>query len=133
MLKPAPNQTHFEWSLTVKTGETISAKRIFGRRLITARTVADIIPEKRHFSEVIGMPVISAVALKGGVSKTTVCHMTAAAFGLAGLRCLLIDNDAQSSLSSAVLGTESEQLPPADTIAAVYAGRDPLPSEIIRP
>jgi chromosome partitioning protein len=79
------------------------------------------------------MPVISAVALKGGVSKTTVCHMTAAAFGLAGLRCLLLDNDAQSSLSSAVLGTESEQLPPSETIAAVYAGRDPLPSEIIRP
>ncbi|MHB1210355.1 MAG: ParA family protein [Acidimicrobiales bacterium] len=133
MPRPSPNQARFEWDLTVKNGERIPAKSIFGRRLITAATIADIIPGSQHFPEDIGMQVISATALKGGVSKTTICHQLAAAFGLSGRRVLLIDNDAQGSLSCSILGTDAEQIPASETVAAIYSGRDPLPSDVIRP
>ncbi len=80
------------------------------------------------------MPIISATALKGGVSKTTLVHMMAGAFSLAGRRTLLVDNDGQASLSSGIFGAAAvEQLDPATTIAAVYAGLDPLPEHVIRP
>jgi chromosome partitioning protein len=121
-----------EWRLATKRGELIPARDIFGRRLITAQTMADIIPETTKLSGAFRMPVISAVALKGGVSKTTICHMLGAAFGLAGRRVLLIDNDSQASLTCGMLGTDSEQIPAAETVAAVYAGLDPMPSDVIR-
>ncbi|HEU5118118.1 MAG TPA: ParA family protein [Isosphaeraceae bacterium] len=80
------------------------------------------------------MPVISAVALKGGVGKTTFVHMTAGALATMGRRVLCLDNDAQASLSSGMFGPSVvERLDPAETIAALYAGDDPLPEEIIRP
>jgi len=79
------------------------------------------------------MPVISATALKGGVGKTTTVHHVAGAFALAGRRVLCVDNDAQASLSSGFFGPGAvEQMDPAATVAALYAGLDPLPEQIIR-
>jgi chromosome partitioning protein len=80
------------------------------------------------------MPIISATALKGGTGKTTLIHHLAGAMALAGRRVLALDNDAQSSLSSGIFGpTAVEQMDPAETIAALYAGLDPMPEQIIRP
>ena len=80
------------------------------------------------------MPVISAVALKGGVGKTTFVHMTAGALALMGRRVLCLDNDAQASLSSGMFGPSAvENMDPSSTIAALYSGEDPLPDQIIRP
>jgi chromosome partitioning protein len=80
------------------------------------------------------MPIISAVALKGGVGKTTLTHMMAGALALAGRRVLCLDNDPQGSLSSGMFGPGVvEAMDPAGTIAALYAGLDPLPEQVIRP
>ena len=80
------------------------------------------------------MPVISSIALKGGVGKTSLTHHSAGALALAGKRVLLLDNDAQASLSSGIFGPAAvERMAPAETIAALYAGLDPLPEQIIRP
>jgi chromosome partitioning protein len=80
------------------------------------------------------MPIISATALKGGVGKTTMIHHTAGALALAGKRVLCVDNDAQASLSSGIFGPAAvEQMDPASTVAAIYAGLDPLPEQLIRP
>jgi chromosome partitioning protein len=80
------------------------------------------------------MPIISATALKGGCGKTTLVHHAAGAFALSGRRVLAVDNDAQASLSSGMFGAAAvEQLDPSSTIAAIYAGEDPLPEQIIRP
>jgi len=80
------------------------------------------------------MPVISAVALKGGVGKTTLTHMVAGALALSGRRVLCLDNDPQGSLSSGMFGPGAvEAMDPAGTIAALYAGMDPLPGQVIRP
>jgi chromosome partitioning protein len=80
------------------------------------------------------MPVISAVALKGGVGKTTLTHMIAGALALSGRRVLCLDNDPQASLSSGMFGPGVvEGMDPAGTIAALYAGMDPLPEQVIRP
>lgn len=80
------------------------------------------------------MPIISATALKGGVGKTTCVHHAAGALALAGRRVLVVDNDPQASLSSGLFGaTAVEQLDPSATIAAIYAGEDPLPGQVIVP
>jgi chromosome partitioning protein len=80
------------------------------------------------------MPIISATALKGGVGKTTFVHHAAGALALAGKRVLCVDNDAQASLSSGIFGPAAvEQMDPGSTIAALYAGLDPLPEQVIRP
>jgi len=80
------------------------------------------------------MAIISATALKGGVSKTTLVHNLAGAMSLAGRRVLAVDNDPQSSLSSGMFGAAAiEQFDPASTVAAIYSGSDPLPSDVIRP
>jgi chromosome partitioning protein len=79
------------------------------------------------------MPIISATALKGGVGKTTLIHHIAGALALAGKRVLCLDNDPQASLSSGIFGpTAVEQMDPASTSAALYAGLDPLPEQVIR-
>ena len=80
------------------------------------------------------MPIISATALKGGVGKTTLVHHSVGAMALSGRRVLAVDNDPQASLSSGLFGASAvEQMDPSETIAAVYSGADPLPSQIIRP
>lgn len=79
------------------------------------------------------MPIISATALKGGVGKTTLIHHAAGALALAGKRVLCVDNDAQASLSSGIFGPAAvEQMDPDSTVAALYAGLDPLPEQVIR-
>ncbi len=79
------------------------------------------------------MPVISSIALKGGVGKTTLTHHLAGVLALAGKRILLLDNDAQGSLSSGIFGpTAVESMDPSGTIAALYGGLDPLPEQVIR-
>jgi chromosome partitioning protein len=79
------------------------------------------------------MPIISATALKGGVGKTTMIHHAAGALALAGKRVLCVDNDPQASLSSGIFGPAAvEQMDPASTVAALYAGLDPLPEQVIR-
>src|SRR3712207_95584 len=79
------------------------------------------------------MPIISATALKGGVSKTTLIHNLAGALALAGRRVLTVDNDPQASLSSGMFGAAAvEQFDPGTTVAAIYSGADPLPSQVIR-
>lgn len=80
------------------------------------------------------MPIISSVALKGGVGKTTLTHHTAGALALSGRRVLCLDNDPQASLSSGLFGPSVvEALAPSETMAALYAGLDPLPEQVIRP
>jgi chromosome partitioning protein len=79
------------------------------------------------------MPILSATALKGGTGKTVICQMLAGAFALTSRRILAIDNYPQSSLSTGMLGTDAEQIHPDNTIAAIYSGLDPLPSDVIRP
>src|SRR4051812_21873280 len=79
------------------------------------------------------MPVVSAINLKGGVGKTSICLHMAGALALLGQRVLCLDNDPQSSLTAGFLGAQpTRQLDPAVTIAAVYAGDDPLPGALIR-
>src|SRR3954468_7737996 len=80
------------------------------------------------------MPIISSIALKGGVGKTTLTHHLAGALAASGRRVLALDNDAQGSLSSGIFGPSAvEAMDPAETIAALYAGMDPLPEQVIRP
>jgi chromosome partitioning protein len=80
------------------------------------------------------MPVISAINLKGGVGKTSLCLHLAGALAQMGRRILAVDNDPQSSLTAGFLGAQpTRQIDPAATIAAVYAGDDPLPGAVIRP
>jgi chromosome partitioning protein len=80
------------------------------------------------------MPVVSAINLKGGVGKTSICLHLAGALALLGKRILAVDNDPQSSLTAGFLGAQpTRQLDPASTVAAVYAGDDPLPGAVIRP
>jgi chromosome partitioning protein len=79
------------------------------------------------------MPIISSVALKGGVGKTTLTHHTAGALAASGRRVLCLDNDPQASLSSGIFGPSVvESMNPAETMAALYAGLDPLPEQVIR-
>jgi chromosome partitioning protein len=80
------------------------------------------------------MPVVSAINLKGGVGKTSICLHLAGALAQTGKRILAVDNDPQSSLTAGFLGAQpTRHLDPAVTIAAVYAGDDPLPGAVIRP
>jgi chromosome partitioning protein len=102
-------------------------------RSLTVNSPADTVPETSKFSGIIRMPILSATALKGGTGKTVLCQMLAGAFALTGRRILAIDNDPQSSLSTGMLGTDAEQIHPDNTIAAIYSGLDPLPSDVIRP
>ena len=79
------------------------------------------------------MPIVSAINLKGGVGKTSICLHMAGALALIGRRVLAVDNDPQSSLTAGFLGAQpTRQLDPAATIAAIYAGDDPIPGAVIR-
>jgi chromosome partitioning protein len=80
------------------------------------------------------MAVVAAINLKGGVGKTSGCLHLAGALALLGRKVLCCDNDPQSSLTNGFVGPEvTRQLDPAETIAAIYAGDDPLPGAVIRP
>jgi chromosome partitioning protein len=102
--------------------------------LSAAHRVADTLLVDIDHGRESAMPVISAVALKGGVGKTTLTPMIAGALALSGKRVLGLDNDAQASLSSGMFGPGGvEAMDPAGTIAALYGGLDPLPEQVIRP
>lgn len=80
------------------------------------------------------MPVISLLNQKGGVGKTSTTHHLAGTLALAGRRVLLVDNDPQASLSQGFWGpVATAELDPGATVAALYAGRDPFPEQVIRP
>ena len=78
------------------------------------------------------MPIISITALKGGCSKSTIAMHAAGALAQSGRRVLVVDNDSQASLSSAIFGPAAvEQLDPSRTAAAIYSGPVPHPERII--
>jgi chromosome partitioning protein len=80
------------------------------------------------------MTVLASINLKGGVGKTSTCLHVSGELSRMGLKVLCVDNDPQSSLTSGFLGPEATRaLDPAETLAAVYAGTDPLPGQVIRP
>src|SRR5438874_2610971 len=80
------------------------------------------------------MPVITLLNQKGGVGKTSTTHHLAGTLAAAGRRVLLLDNDPQASLSQGFWGpVATAGLDPAATIAALYAGLDPFPEQVVRP
>lgn len=80
------------------------------------------------------MAVVSAVNLKGGVGKTSACLHLAGALAQLGRRVLVVDNDPQSSATTGFFGSQpARRLDPSVTIAAVYAGDEPFPEQVIRP
>ena len=80
------------------------------------------------------MPVITLLNQKGGVGKTSTTHHLAGTLAAEGRRVLLLDNDPQASLTQGFWGpVATAGLDPAATIAAIYAGRDPFPEQVIRP
>ncbi len=80
------------------------------------------------------MPVITMLNQKGGVGKTSTCHHLAGTMALAGRRVLLIDNDPQASLTQGFWGPlAARQIDRAETVAALYAGDEPYPDQIIKP
>ena len=80
------------------------------------------------------MPVIAALNQKGGVGKTSTCHHMAGTLAAMGRRVLLVDNDPQASLTQGFWGpVATGRLDPAATVAALYAGDEPFPEQVIRP
>src|SRR3954462_11668175 len=80
------------------------------------------------------MPVVTMLNQKGGVGKTSTTHHLAGTLAVSGRRILLLDNDPQASLSQGFWGpVATAELTPSATVAALYAGLDPVPEQIIRP
>jgi chromosome partitioning protein len=80
------------------------------------------------------MPVVTMLNQKGGVGKTSTTHHLAGTLAAAGSRVLLVDNDPQASLSQGFWGpVATAELDPGTTVAALYAGLDPFPEQVIRP
>jgi chromosome partitioning protein len=80
------------------------------------------------------VPVITALNQKGGVGKTSTCHHLAGTLAQLGRRVLLVDNDPQASLTQGFWGpVATAELDPGATVAALYAGDDPFPEQVIRP
>ena len=80
------------------------------------------------------MAVVAMANQKGGVGKSSTTMHLGGALSKRGLRVLLVDNDAQASLTKGLLGDEEARgLDPATTVYALYAGV-PTPGELlIRP
>jgi chromosome partitioning protein len=80
------------------------------------------------------VPVLTMLNQKGGVGKTSCTHHLAGTLAQSGRRVLLLDNDPQASLTQGFWGpVATGQLDPSATIAALYAGEDPFPEQVIRP
>ena len=80
------------------------------------------------------MPVITMLNQKGGVGKTSTCYHLAGTLAQQGRRVLLVDNDPQASLTQGFWGPEGMlALDPSETIAAIYAGENPFPEQVVRP
>jgi chromosome partitioning protein len=84
--------------------------------------------------EGLDVPIVTMLNQKGGVGKTSTCYHLAGTLGLAGQRVLLVDADPQSSLTQGFWGPQAaRQLDPAATVAAILAGDEPFPEQVIRP
>lgn len=71
------------------------------------------------------MPIITTLAKKGGVGRTSTTFNLAGAYAETGCRTLLIDLDGQASLTRAILGAvEAGRLEANETMAAVFVGDD---------
>lgn len=79
------------------------------------------------------MLTLTMLNQKGGVGKTSCTHHLAGALSAMGKRVLLIDNDPQASLSQGFWGPMAvREIPAEETVAAIYAGHHPYPSQVIR-
>ena len=80
------------------------------------------------------MAVICLLNQKGGVGKTSTCHHLAGTLAREGKKCLLVDNDPQSSLTQGFWGPlATRQIDPSQSIAAVLGGEEPYPAAVIKP
>ena len=80
------------------------------------------------------MPVVTLLNQKGGVGKTSCTYHLAGSLAQAGRRVLLVDADPQSSLTQGFFGPPvTRQLAPGSTVAAILAGDEPFPDQVIRP
>jgi chromosome partitioning protein len=81
------------------------------------------------------VPVLTMLNQKGGVGKSSCTHHLAGTLSTRpGSRILLVDADPQSSLTQGFWGPiATRELPPAETIAALFAGDEPYPEQVIRP
>jgi chromosome partitioning protein len=78
------------------------------------------------------MITIAMLNQKGGVGKTSLCHHLAGAIARRAIRVLLVDYDPQASLTQGLLGPEeAASIRPDRTTAAVAAGEEPDPGELI--
>jgi chromosome partitioning protein len=78
--------------------------------------------------------VITMLNQKGGVGKTSCTHHLGGTLATMGWRVLLLDDDPQSSLSQGFWGPDAvREVDPAETMAALYAGHRPFPTQVIRP
>jgi chromosome partitioning protein len=77
------------------------------------------------------MAVVAMVNQKGGVGKSSTTMHLGGALAKRGLRVLVVDNDAQASLTKGLLGDEEARaLDPVSTVYALYAGI-PTPGELL--
>ncbi|MEW4568925.1 ParA family protein [Tautonia sp. JC769] len=77
------------------------------------------------------MAVVAMVNQKGGVGKSSTTMHLGGALARRGLRVLVVDNDAQASLTKGLLGDEpARALDPVTTVYALYAGI-PTPEDLL--
>src|SRR3954462_2859526 len=80
------------------------------------------------------VPVITMLNQKGGVGKTSTCQPLAGTPAQLGRRVLLVDNDPQASLTQGFWGPLApRQISPSAATAALYAGDEPPPDQVIKP
>jgi chromosome partitioning protein len=79
------------------------------------------------------MRVVTILNQKGGCGKSSCTYHLAGAFSAKGLRVLLADMDPQSSISQGFWGpTDTRALDPEETVAALFPGNRPHPSQVIK-
>jgi chromosome partitioning protein len=80
------------------------------------------------------VPIITMLNQKGGVGKSSTTFHLGGTVAKLGRRVLIVDNDPQSSLTQGLIGPDATtQLPPGETIAALYRGEPVYPSSLVRP
>jgi chromosome partitioning protein len=80
------------------------------------------------------VPVLCMLNQKGGVGKTSTCHHLSGTLAAMGRRVLLVDLDPQASLTQGIWGPQATRgLDPSATVAAILAGDEPFPDQLVRP